>query len=157
VTRTFAGISADLGETTTVMARTVTVPEPDFVESDIDVAEMVMGRFAVGTADGAVYVTEVVVGLLRVPTAGVGEVIAQEAGLTPIFAGSKVTVAMICEVPLRQEGGVGQACTEIGFAERETAMAAKVIPMDPCVAGGLADLAVIVTCTSLDGGASGAV
>jgi hypothetical protein len=54
MTRMFAGISADLGETKTVMARTVTVTEPDLVGSDIEVAVIVTGRFAVGTLEGAV-------------------------------------------------------------------------------------------------------
>jgi hypothetical protein len=139
-----------------VMARTVTVTEPDCFGVEIEVAVMVTGKFAAGGLEGAVYVTEVVVGLLRVPTAGMGEVMAHDVGSTPIFAGSKLTVAVIIEVPLGQ-GRVGQNCTELGFAERETAMAAKVIPMDPCVAGGLADVAVMITCTSLVGGVEGAV
>jgi hypothetical protein len=44
----------------------------------------------------------VVVGLLNVPPPVVGEVIAHEAGLTPAFAGSKLTVAVIVEVPFGQ-------------------------------------------------------
>jgi hypothetical protein len=87
----------------------------------------------------------------------VGEVIAQEAGLTPIFAGSKVTVAVICEVPLRQEGGAGQACTVRGFAESETLMAAKIIVMVPFCVGSLTEVAVMVTDTSMAGGVIGAV
>ena len=77
-------------------------------------------------------------------------------GSTPWFAGSKLTVAVIVEVPAGQ-GRDGQACTKRGFAERETAMAAKVMPKDPGVAGGLAEVAVMVTCTLLDGGVVGAV
>jgi len=73
----------------------------------------------------------------------------QELGLTPAFVGSKLTVAVICEVPL--------TCTEKGFAERETAMAAKVIPKDPDFVGSLAEVAPMTTCTSADGGAAGAV
>src|SRR6202040_2118441 len=115
-----------LGETETVIASTVTVTEPDFVESDIDVAAMVTGKFAGGGVEGAVYVTEVLVGLLRVPPPVAGDVIFQDVGSTPRLAGSKLTVAAICEVPVEQ-GRVGQACTEMGFAERETATAARVI------------------------------
>jgi hypothetical protein len=156
VTRTFAGISAELGKTETVIASTVTVTLPDCFGPDIEVAVMVTGKFAVGTAEGAVYVTEVVVRLLRLPPPGAGGVMVQDVGSTPIFAGSKLTVAVIWEVPVRQ-GRDGQACTAKGFADRETLMAAKMMTMVPSVAGGLADLAVIVTCTSLDGGVSGAV
>lgn len=152
----FTGISAEAGETEMVMARTVTVVLFDFVESDIAVAVIVTAKFATGGVEGAVYVTVVLVGLLRVPTAGVGEVMAQEVGLTPALAGSNITVAVIVEVPLGQ-GRDRQNCTELGFAERETAMAAKVITVDPGVAGGLVEVAVIVTCTSLGGGLAGAV
>ena len=129
----FSGMMAETGETESPIASTVTVTEADFVESDIAVARMVTGKLAVGGVEGAVYVTEVLVGLLRVPPPEVGEVMAQEVGLTPAFAGSKLTVAVICEVPV--------ACTEKGFAERETAMAAKVIPVDPDFVGSLAELA----------------
>jgi hypothetical protein len=45
---------------------------------------------------------------------------------------------VICDVPV--------ACTEIGFAERETAMAAKVMTVEPVCGAGLAEVAVIVTC-----------
>lgn len=44
---------------------------------------------------------------------------------------------MICDVPV--------ACIEIGFAERETATAAKVITVVPVCVAGLAEVAVIVT------------
>jgi hypothetical protein len=140
---------AETGETERAIASTVTVTEPDFVESDIEVAVMFTGKVAVGGVDGAVYVTEVPVGLLRVPPPDAGEVMIQELGLTPAFAGSKLTVAVICEAPV--------ACTEKGFAERETAMAAKVIPMDPDFVGSLAEVAPMTTCTSADGGVAGAV
>jgi hypothetical protein len=87
--------------------------------------------------------------LLRVPPPEAGNVIAQEAGLTPAFARSKLTVAVICEVPV--------AGTEKALAERETAMAAKVISVDPDFVGSLAEVAEITTCTSPDGGVAGAV
>jgi hypothetical protein len=139
-----------------VIARTVTVVEFDFVESAREVAEMVTAKLAVGGVEGAVYVTEVLVGLLRVPPPEAGDVMAQDAGLTPAFEGSKLTIAVICEVPLGQ-GRVGQACTELVFAERETAIAAKVIVIEPVCVAGLAEVAAIVTCTSLGGGVDGAV
>lgn len=87
--------------------------------------------------------------MLSVPPPDVGEVMVQEAGLTPAFAGSKLTVAAICEVPV--------ACTEKGFAERETAMAANVIPTDHDFVESLAEVAPMTTCTSAGGGAAGAV
>jgi hypothetical protein len=49
-----SGIRAEAGESDSVMASTVTVVEPDFVASDIDVAIILTGRFAVGGAEGAV-------------------------------------------------------------------------------------------------------
>lgn len=73
----------------------------------------------------------------------------QEAWLTPALAGSKLTVAVICEVPV--------ACIEKGSAERETAMAARVIAVDPDFVRSLAEVAPMTTCTSLDGGVAGAV
>jgi hypothetical protein len=79
----FIGMRAETGETETVIARTVTVTEPDCVGSEIEVAVMLTDKFAGGGAEGAVYVTEVLVGLLRVPPPNVGEVIFQDAGSTP--------------------------------------------------------------------------
>jgi hypothetical protein len=77
------GMMAEIGETEIVIARTVTVTKADFVESDLEVAVMVTGKFAVGGVEGAVYVTEVPVGALSVPAPDVGEVIFQEVGSTP--------------------------------------------------------------------------
>ena len=94
--------------------------------------------------------------MLRVPTAGVGEVMVHDAVATPRFAGSKVTVAVIVEVPVGQ-GCDGQASSVRGLAARETTMAAKVICVDPCAVGELAELAVMVTCTSAAGGVAGEV
>ena len=62
---------------------------------------------------------------------------AQDVGLTPAFDGSKVTIAVIWEV--------AAACTEDGLAERETAMAAKVMVTDPDAAELLAEVAEMVT------------
>lgn len=50
----FTGMMADAGETETTIARTVTVAEPDFVESEREVAVIVTGKFAVGGVEGAV-------------------------------------------------------------------------------------------------------
>jgi len=77
------GMMAEIGETEIVMASTVTVTGPDFVESALEVAVMVTAKFAVGGVEGAVYVTEVPVGLLSVPPPDAGEVIFQEVGSTP--------------------------------------------------------------------------
>jgi hypothetical protein len=57
----FTGMIAEIGEMEIVIARTVTVVEFDFVESVREAAEMVTGKSAVGGAEGAVYVTEVLV------------------------------------------------------------------------------------------------
>jgi hypothetical protein len=45
---------AEVGERDSVMASTVTVTEPVCVESDMDVAVIVTGKFAVGGVVGAV-------------------------------------------------------------------------------------------------------
>ena len=50
----FSGIRAEVGEMDKIMASTVTVVEPDFVASDIEVAVIVTGKFAVGGVEGAV-------------------------------------------------------------------------------------------------------
>ena len=102
--------------------------------------------------------TEVLVGLLRVPTAGEGDVIFQDVGSTPLFAGSKLTVAVIVEVlPAGQEGGAGQASTEPTDAKRETEMAAKSMFTGADCVGSATEVAVMVTCTSLGGGVAGAL
>ena len=72
------------------------------------------------------------------------------------MAGSKLTVAVIWEEPVAQ-GRAGQACTEMGLADRETLMAAKLIVIEPVCTAGLIEVAEIVTGTSLGGGMAGAV
>jgi hypothetical protein len=74
---------------------------------------------------------------------------AHVVGLTPAFAGSKLTVAVIVEVAC--------ACIDEGLEEREISMAAKVIPTLPDLVESVTELAVMVTCTSLVGGVAGAV
>jgi hypothetical protein len=78
-----SGMIAETGETEITMASTVTVTKPDFVGSDLEVAVIVTATFAVGGVDGAVYVTSVLVGLLRVPPPDAGKVIFQDVGSTP--------------------------------------------------------------------------
>jgi len=112
-------------ERETAMAAKVIPKDPDFVGSLAEVAPMTTCTSAGGGVAGAVYVTLVLVGLLRVPAPVAGEIV-QEAGFTPLFAGSLVTIAVICDVPV--------ACTEKGFAERETAMAGGT--MDAVMLGG---------------------
>ena len=50
----FTGMMAEAGETETPIARTVTVTDPDRLESDSDFAVIITGRFAAGGVDGAV-------------------------------------------------------------------------------------------------------
>ena len=50
----FSGMMAEVGEIDSLIASTVTVVDPDFVASDIDVAVIVTGRFATGGVEGAV-------------------------------------------------------------------------------------------------------
>jgi len=50
----FSGMMAETGATETAIASTVTVTEPDFVESDIEVAVMFTGKLAMGELEGAV-------------------------------------------------------------------------------------------------------
>jgi hypothetical protein len=149
---------AGFGATETAMAAKVICTDPCFVESLAEVTWMVTGTSLGGGVAGAVYVTVVLVGLLRVPTAGAGEVILQVVGSTPLFAGSKLTVAVISEVlPAGQEGGAGQASTGLTDAMRETEMAAKSMFSGADCVGSATDVAVIVSCTSLGGGVAGAL
>jgi hypothetical protein len=145
----FTGIRADSGDNLMVIANTVRLTAADFVESLAALAVIVTFRLLLGGAVGAVYVTELFVPPLRVPPPLAGEVIAHEAGFTPAFAGSKLTVAVIVDVPC--------AWSEERLAERETAMAANVMLMFPLAVESLAEVAVMVTCTSLGGGVAGAV
>jgi hypothetical protein len=48
------GRMAETGETSTMIAKTVTVSRPDCVESDLEAAVMVTNKFAAGGVDGAV-------------------------------------------------------------------------------------------------------
>lgn len=87
------------------------------------------------------------VALLRVPAPVAGEIV-QELGLTPLFAGSLLTIAVIVEVPV--------AATVVGFAEREIVMAGTVMLAVPESAGLVTEVAVIITVKSVGGGVAGA-
>jgi hypothetical protein len=136
------------GVTETLMAAKVIVMTPDFVESLADLAEIVTCTSLCGGVAGAVYITEVLVGLLRVPAPVAGEIL-QEAGSTPLFAGSLLTMAVICDVP--------PAPTGFTDATSETKMAAKSMLTGADCAGSAAEVAVMVTVTSLGGGVAGAL
>ena len=101
-----------------------------------------------GGVVGAVYVTEVPVGLLRAPAPVAGEIV-QEAGLTPLFAGSLVTMALISDVP--------PASTGLTDAVTETKMGgtSKFTWFD--FVGSDTEAAVMVTDRSLGGGVAGAL
>lgn len=89
------------------------------------------------------------VGELSVPPPELGLVIAQEAGLMPAFAESKLTAAEMVEVP--------PISREVTPAVKATAIAANAIVIPPLCVELLCALAVIVTCTSAGGGVAGAV
>ena len=117
-------------------------------DDQAEVAEIVTGTLLGGGVAGAVYVTEVLVGLLSIPAPVAGEIV-QEAGLTPLFAGSFVTVAVICEeVP---------APTAPMDATTETMMGGTSMLTVIDLVGSDAAVAVIVTDTSLGGGVAGAL
>ena len=83
-----------LAESETSIAAKVNVRLPVFVESLAAAAVIVMGTSLGGGVAGAVYVTEVAVGLLSVPAPVAGEIV-QELGSTPLLAASLVTIAEI--------------------------------------------------------------
>jgi hypothetical protein len=61
------GISAEMGETVTLIANTVMPNPPDLLESSIEVAVTVTSSSADGAVAGATYVADVVVMLVREP------------------------------------------------------------------------------------------
>jgi hypothetical protein len=93
-------------------------------------------------------VTLVLVGLLRVP-APVAGLIVQEAGLTPLFAGSLLTMAVICDTP--------PASTGLTDAVMETEMGGTSMFTVFDFAGSDTEVAMIVTDTSLGGEVAGAL
>lgn len=144
-TAAFSGINAEAGATATVMARTVIPALPDFVLSAIEVAVMVTLVSLAGGVGGAVYVAVVLLSLLSVPAPDVGLI----AHVTPWPDGS------YCACPLRAE--VPVASTEFGFAVTATEIAANVMFIWFDLVRSASEVAVIVTVTSLAGGASGAL
>jgi hypothetical protein len=93
-------------------------------------------------------VTELVVGLLSIPAPVAGEMV-HEAGSTPLFAGSKFTMAVISDIP--------PAPTGFTDAESKIWMAAKSSVKEADCVASATEVAVIVTITSLAGGVLGAV
>jgi hypothetical protein len=85
---------------------------------------------------------------LRVPAPVAGEIV-HDVGLTPAFAGSLLTVAVIVDMPV--------APTVLGFAESEMVMAGTVMLAKFDFEGSDTEVAVIVTRTSLGGGVAGAL
>lgn len=85
---------------------------------------------------------------LSVP-APVGGVIVHETGSTPLFAGSLLTMAVICDVP--------PAPTGLTDAVMETMMGGTSMLRLLDFVGSDTEVAVIVTNTSLGGGAAGAL
>jgi hypothetical protein len=130
------------------MAAKLIVAEPVCAAGLAEVAEIVTGTLLGGGVAGAVYVTEVLVGVLSVPAPVAGEIV-QEAGLTPLFAGSFVTVAVICE-----ELPAPTAPTD---ATTETMMGGTSMLTVIDFVGSDAAVAVIVTDKSLGGGVDGAL
>ena len=139
------GMRAELGETETLIARTVMVAEPDFDVSATEVAVMVTCKLLSGGLAGALYVTELLVTLLRVPAPDVGDMVQ----VTPLLLGSKLTVAVKDSVP--------PACTRAALGVRETVIAGTLTVAEPDFDGSATEVAVMVTVTSLAGGLAGAL
>jgi hypothetical protein len=144
-----AFIEPGLAVSDTAIAANVIPIVPVAVESLAAVAVIVTCTSLGGGVIGAVYVTAVDVPLLNVPAPVPGEML-HEVGLTPLFAGSLVTVAVICDVP--------PAPTGLTVAERFTTMAVcRLNVTDADLVLSATDVAVIVTVTGLDGAVLGAV
>ena len=86
--------------------------------------------------------------MVKVPAPEAGE-IAHEAALTPLFAGSLFTTAVTWNVL--------PASTEEPGTDSSTVMDGTVIVIEPVFVGSEAEVAVMVTVTSLAGGVAGAV
>jgi hypothetical protein len=102
---------AEFGDTDTVTAGIVTVADPDFDISSTEVAVMVTFMSLAGGLAGALYVTEVLVTLLRVPAPDAGE----RLQVTPLLAASLAMVVVNACVPA--------ACTVAESGETDTATA----------------------------------
>jgi hypothetical protein len=133
------------GSTLTVGAGSVMVAAALRVESVTEVAVMVTVTSLAGAVGGAVYVTEVLVALLRVPALEVGET----DQVTPLCAGSLCTVAVkVCVPPASMVADEGSMNTE--SAGTVTMAAALRVAL-------VTEVAVIVTFRSLAGALAGAV
>ncbi len=147
----FTGMIALVGETETVMASTVMPTEPCLEVSESEVATIVTDKSFAGGVEGAVYVVgaplAVAVGEMLphcgTPHAGMDQV-------TPLFAGSSLTVATIL-------GTVWANCTVDAGAVTITEIALTVTTIEVCAAGSATEVAVTVTDKSADGGVGGAV
>jgi hypothetical protein len=102
-----------------------------------------------GAVVGDVYVTDVDVPLLNVPTPDAGEML-HEVGFTPLFAGSLVTIAVIRDVPPAPTGFTdGERLTTIPVTRLSVTDADFVLSAT--------EVAVIVTVAGLGGKVAGAV
>jgi hypothetical protein len=140
----FTGRSrAPAGAIDTAMGGTVTVAAADAEGLETEVAVMVTVKLLAGGVVGAVYV---VAAPLAVPVGktephGVGE--HDTVQLTPLFAGSLLTVAVNC--------AVAAACTDAEFGVTTTETPGIVMVTEPDTVGSLTEAAVTVTCKSLNG------
>jgi hypothetical protein len=123
---------------------TVTEAGLDFDGSVMDVAVMVTVRSLAGGLTGALYVTDVVDELVKVP-APAGEM----AQVTPLFDGSLFVLALNSTVP--------PACTVAVVGVIETVNAGILIVAGFVFDGSATEVAVMVTVRSLAGGLAGAL
>ena len=109
------GIRAESGATETAIAGTVIAALPDLAVLAREVAVTVTPRLLRGAPGGALYVTEVVVALLRVPAPDVGDI----AQATPAALGSYWVIAVsACEVPAGTVAVTGDTETTIAGTVR---------------------------------------
>jgi len=140
-----AATVAELGEMETAIVGTVTVAGELLVASVTEVAVMVTTTSLGGALAGALNVTDVFVTSLSVPAPDAGEMLQT----TPALLGSLVTVAVkICLVP---------AATVAPFGSTEIMIAGTTTFADADVVGVAAEVAVMVTAKSFDGGLAGAL
>lgn len=134
---------AGVMETTTV--GTVMVTEADFDASVTEVAVIVTVRPLAGGVAGALYVTEELVILIRLPAPDAGEMVQA----TPWPDGSSSTLALIGTIP--------PACTVAVVGETDTLIAATVTVAALDLEVSATEVALMVTVKSLEGGVLGAV
>ena len=140
-----AATVAELGEMETAIAGTVTVAGELLVASVTEVAVMVTTTSLGGALAGALNLTDVFVTSLSVPAPDAGEMLQT----TPALLGSLVTVAVkICWVP---------AATVAPFGSTEIMIAGTTTFADADIVGVAAEVAVMVTVKSFDGGLAGAL